>query len=708
MQNSNKIGMMPSFPGDASVLSESCESLAGVGPALAGKLGKCGIKNVADLLFHLPFRYQDKTRITTIQDLRIQEYAVVVGQIVKIELKQGRRNTLICHVQDKTGVLRLRFFHYNKQQLKTFQENPWIRAFGEVRTFQNLKTMVHPEYQLLDNENHIVVDDTLTPIYPSTEGLSQSRLRQIIKIALTEFPELLTQLEWMSESELQAQGFPPLAEALSLLHNPPCDTPLESLEQAKHPALLRLAFDELLAQQISMQFARSHRHRLSAPILPISPQTTQDFLKRLPFPLTRAQLRVVGEIGDDLARSKPMLRMVQGDVGAGKTLVAAVAALQAINAGYQVAIMAPTDLLSEQHYRNFTTWLSPLGLNCRRLSGKIGLKEKRLILSELHTRACQLVVGTHALFQEEVSFGRLGLIIIDEQHRFGVEQRKALQQKGQTEDSIPHQLLMTATPIPRTLAMTQLAHLDISIIDELPPGRIPVKTAVLAEDKRPEILDRLQAEIAKGTQVYWICTLIEESETEQLRAAVLAHEQLQAELPGIRVGLIHGRMKARDKDDIMAAFQNHELDLLVATTVIEVGVDVPRASVMVIENAERLGLAQLHQLRGRVGRGNTQAYCLLLYKAPLARHSQERLRILRESTDGFVIAEKDLQLRGRGELLGAKQTGYQQFKIADPERDQALFPEVLRFSQELLANSPLRAKSLARQWLGDFEQFLQV
>lgn len=689
------------------MLSQSCETLAGVGPALATKLAKCGIKTITDLLFHLPFRYQDRTRITPIQDLRANDHCVIAGKVCKTEIKYGKRMMLYCYVEDKTGLATLRFFHFNKQQVKALNESSWIRAFGEVREFANRIEMIHPEYKLLEGEHDVVMEETLTPIYPVTDGLSQSRLRQLVKIALTSHQAELHQLEWMSGEQLKQHIFPSMAEAITLLHSPPPETQLQTLEEGQHPALLRVAFDELLAQQVSMQFARQYRNRSIAPILPIEEDLRTRFLAGLPFALTNAQQRVSNEIAEDMALTKPMLRLIQGDVGCGKTSVAALAALQAIAAGYQVALMAPTDLLSEQHSHNFQTWLTPLGINCMRLSGKMKAKEKRETLAKLASHECQLLIGTHALFQDAVAFNRLGLIIIDEQHRFGVAQRLLLQQKGQDNDTIPHQLLMTATPIPRTLAMTQFSWLDISIIDEMPPGRTPVITAVVGQDKRGTIIQRLQAAISTGAQAYWICTLIEESEKLQCSAATLTAEMLKQELPNVRIGLIHGRMKTEEKDNLMKAFKHQELDLLVATTVIEVGVDVPNASLMIIENSERLGLSQLHQLRGRVGRGNTQSFCLLLYQSPLSITGSERLRIMRDSTDGFLIAEKDLQLRGRGDVLGTRQTGYQQYKIANMPRDKALLPDVNRVTRELLMNTPATARTIARQWLGEFEQFLQ-
>lgn len=689
------------------MLSKTCETLTGVGPTLAAKLAKCGIATIQDLLFHLPYRYQDRTRITAIADLRPNEWCVISGKVCKTEVTLGKRRMLNCYVEDKTGLVRMRFFHFNTQQINAMNNSHTIYAFGEIRFFNNQYEMIHPEYQLVSDTTQFQVNETLTPIYPSTQGLTQTRFRQLVNLALNYCEAELHQLEWMNEQQLQQYNFLNLSQAIKLLHNPPPDISLHALEQGEHPAIKRLAFDELLAQRLSLQFARQSRNKLEAPLIPAEEILKKRFLASLPFSLTNAQQRVATEISSDLQQSKPMLRLVQGDVGAGKTIVAALAALKGIAAGYQVAFMAPTDLLSEQHANNLIKWLEPLGVKIARLSGKMKIAERRVTLAALADNSCQLVVGTHALFQEEVRFARLGLIIIDEQHRFGVEQRLLLQQKGQTEQLTPHQLLMTATPIPRTLSMTHFAHLDISIIDELPPGRTPITTAVLSQDKRDLIIARLKQAIAENKQVYWVCTLIEESEQLECMAATVTAENLQAQLTNARIGLIHGRMKAVEKDATMAAFQSGEINLLVATTVIEVGVDVPNASLMIIENAERLGLSQLHQLRGRVGRGTAQSHCLLLYQAPLSLQTAERLKIMRATNDGFLISEKDLELRGAGELLGTKQTGYRQLKLANLQRDHALLAHLSPVAQQLIQQNPQEAKVITQRWLGNFEQFLQ-
>jgi ATP-dependent DNA helicase RecG len=689
------------------VLTQSCETLTSVGPSLAAKLAKCSIHSVQDLLFHLPFRYQDRTRITPIQDLRPNDWCVIAGRVCKTEIKYGKRMMLYCYVEDKTGIVKLRFFHFNKHQVSALNESTNIRAFGEVREFANQLEMIHPEYQLLKTDQAFEVEETLTPIYPSTQGLSQTRLRQLIKQALATHKEDLHQLEWMNETQLQHHYLQPISEAIERLHNPPPDISLQALEEGSYPALKRLVFDELLAQRLSMQFAREQRATMQAPALTEANDLIQQFLTTLPFNLTAAQQRVFLEIKEDLRQQKPMLRLVQGDVGSGKTVIAALAALQAIANGYQVAFMAPTDLLSEQHAQTLARWLAPLAISVYRLSGKMKTQERKKTLEALSNNECQLIVGTHALFQDGVDFGRLGLVIIDEQHRFGVEQRLLLQQKGQDAHLSPHQLLMTATPIPRTLAMSQFAHLDLSIIDELPPGRTAIVTAVLNQEKRQPIITRLQAAIASGRQAYWVCTLIDDSEKLQCMAATVTAENLQAQLAGVRVGLVHGRLKNQEKESTMAAFKRGDIDLLVATTVIEVGVDVPNASLMIIENAERLGLSQLHQLRGRVGRGNVQSHCLLLYQAPLTAIGAERLKVMRTTCDGFVIAEKDLQLRGAGEVLGTRQTGYRQYKIANLQRDHALLAPIAQTAVDLIRENPVTAQAIAKRWLGEFEQFLQ-
>lgn len=688
------------------LLKQQCITLPGVGKALAEKLKKCGLHTIQDLLFHLPFRYQDKTRITPIAFLVPNEWAVVVGKICKTNIQPGRKPSLYCHIEDKTGILSTRFFHFNRQQVKNLNVGKQIKIFGEVREFAGKIQMIHPEYKIIDPDEPCLVEETLTPIYPSTQGLSQTRLRQLIKIILEKHQQDLPTLEWMSAEALSKNNFESLANALINLHNPPPDLILPDLEEGKHQGLQRLAFEELLAQKISMQFAKQKRCKLRAIKLPATPKIINDFLQALPFTLTNAQTRVFKEIQKDLNQQIPMQRLVQGDVGSGKTVIAALAALQAIANGYQVAIMTPTDILSEQHALTISKWFTPLQINVLRLSGKMKIKEKRAALEALKNHSCQIIIGTHALFQNTVEFAKLGLIIIDEQHRFGVEQRAELNQKGQQNGLYPHQLLMTATPIPRTLAMTSFAHLDLSAIDELPPGRTKIITAVLPQHKEEQIINRLQENIKNGRQAYWVCTLIDESEKLDCINATKRAKELQERLANINVGLIHGRIKANEKEQIMRDFKENKIDLLVATTVIEVGVDVPNASLMIIENAEKLGLSQLHQLRGRVGRGAQQSHCLLLYQAPLSQQSKERLQIMRTTNDGFKIAEKDLQLRGFGEVLGRQQTGYRKFKIARLDRDQALIAKANQTAEQLIKQNREASEIISKRWLGETEHLI--
>lgn len=689
-----------------SFLQQPCVNITGVGKVLAEKLAKCGIYTIQDLLFHLPFRYQDKTRITPIQDLQANDWSVVVGKISRTKAFPGRRSSFYCYIEDGTGVLPIRFFHFNKQLVNSLLVGKKVKVFGEVREFNNSLQMTHPEYSLIDDSAPCVVEETLTPIYSSTQGLSQGRLRQIIKNILEEYKDELQYLEWMDASLLLEHNFQPITKALFDLHNPPPDILLLDLENGSHQGLRRLAFEELLAHNLSMKFARQKRSYLKAPKMLVDDALTEKFLSNLSFTLTDAQVRVYREIQKDICKGTPMLRLVQGDVGSGKTVISALVSLQVIANGYQVALMAPTDILSEQHTYTIKNWLEPLGIKVLRLSGKMKAREKKAVLTALKEHDCQIITGTHALFQENVEFAKLGLVIIDEQHRFGVEQRSELQQKGQNLNLYPHQLLMTATPIPRTLAMTGFSHLDLSAIDEMPVGRTKVLTAVLPQSREDVIIERLKIAMRDGRQAYWVCTLIEESEKLQCINAIKRAEDLQKELPSMRIGLVHGRLKAQEKEAIMHDFKHGKIDLLVATTVIEVGVDVPNASLMIIENAERLGLSQLHQLRGRVGRGNIQSCCLLLYKPPLSLQGRERLQIMRLTNDGFVIAEKDLQIRGFGEVLGRQQTGYRKFKIADIKRDNELLSIVSKEADSLIKQHGEIAKSITRRWLGEVEHFV--
>jgi ATP-dependent DNA helicase RecG len=682
-------------------------SLKGVGEALALKLARLRIESVADLLFHLPLRYQDRTRITPIGTLRAGHEAVVEGEVVAAEVVRGRRRSLLVRLRDGSGLLSLRFFHFSPAQQQQFQPGSWLRCFGEARAGATGIELYHPEYRLLKADAP-PVEDHLTPIYPATEGLHQTRLRALIEQALAlleAHPEALP--DWITEDLRSRFRLPELHHCLHLLHQPTPDVDPAQLASGRHPASRRLALEELLAHRLSLQEVRLRIQEDGAPALPSGRSLQARFLTQLPFSLTAAQRRVLDEIGADLAREVPMLRLVQGDVGSGKTVVAAMAALSAIAGDCQAAMMAPTEILAEQHYRAFRAWFEPLGIEVAWLSGKLKGKARLDTKAAIQDGRARMVVGTHALFQGDVHFQRLGLAIVDEQHRFGVHQRLALREKGKKGEKgeagglTPHQLVMTATPIPRTLAMSAYADLDVSVIDELPPGRTPVKTVVVPDERRPEVVARIRHACAEGRQAYWVCTLIEESEALQCQAAEATRDELVETLPELAIGLVHGRLKAAEKAAVMDAFKAGELDLLVATTVIEVGVDVPNASLMIIENPERLGLSQLHQLRGRVGRGATASFCVLLYHPPLSAHSKERLAVMRETNDGFRIAEKDLELRGPGEVLGTRQTGLAQMKIADLERDADLLERVAPLAEALLATHPEASRPLVRRWLGE-------
>jgi ATP-dependent DNA helicase RecG len=686
-----------------------CTVLKGVGPHIAKCLRRLQIETVQDLLFHLPFRYQDRTHVTPLSDLRPGDHAVVEGVINWMEIKRSRRISLLCHIRDQVGQLTLRFFHFNlAQQQHLAQPGTRIRCFGEVRWGIAGYEMVHPEYRLLQPNRPVSVEEHLTPIYSTTEGLSQPLLRKLSDQALRLLQQRGGLEDYVPQTVWQNFQLPGLTEALWSVHQPPPDASIPQLLAGTHPAQQRLAFEELMAQQLSRQRLRHQFKQQTATVFNQTSPVIDKFLGQLPFQLTSAQQRVLHEIKHDLAQSNPMLRLVQGDVGCGKTVVAALAALQVIGERYQAAVMAPTELLAEQHFQNFQRWLTPLDLSVVYLAGKLKGKNRQETLQKIANGDACLVIGTHALFQEDVTFNRLALLVIDEQHRFGVQQRLALRNKGLQNGYYPHQLIMTATPIPRTLAMTAYAELDCSIIDELPPGRTPVITTVIPNQRRQEVLERVRHNCQEGKQAYWVCTLIEESEALQCQAAEVTTLQLQTALPKLRIGLVHGRLKSPEKERIMGAFKAGELDLLVATTVVEVGVDVPNASLMIIENAERLGLAQLHQLRGRVGRGATQSHCVLLYQMPLSLSARERLTIMRNTQDGFIIAQRDLELRGPGEVLGTRQTGIMQLKIADLQRDRDLLPNVRRAAEFLLHHHPSIVEPLIRRWLGSNEKYGNV
>ena len=681
-------------------------ALKGVGEAMAEKLAKVGLETLQDVLFHLPLRYQDRTRIVPIGALRPGQDAVVEGTVAGADVVMGRRRSLLVRLNDGSGTLSLRFYHFSQAQKDGLKRGTVVRCYGEVRPGSSGLEIYHPEYRALSGGEPIAVEQTLTPIYPTTEGLTQQRLRQLSEQALARLgPHSLP--DWLPAELAREHELAPLDQALRYLHRPPPDADLDELAEGRHWAQHRLAFEELLTHQLSMQRLRDSLRNQHAPALPKAERLPSQYLANLGFAPTGAQQRVGAEIAYDLSQHEPMLRLVQGDVGAGKTVVAALAALQALEAGYQVALMAPTEILAEQHFITFQRWLAPLGLEVAWLAGKLKGKARASALEQIGAGA-PMVVGTHALFQDEVQFKRLALVIIGEQPRSGVQRRLALRKKGVDGRLCPHQLIMTATPIPRTLAMSAYADLDTSILDELPPGRTPVNTLLVADSRRFEVIERVRLACHEGRQAYWVCTLIEESEELTCQAAETTFEDLSAALGGLHVGLIHGRMKPAEKAAVMDQFKQGQLQLLVATTVIEVGVDVPNASLMIIENPERLGLAQLHQLRGRVGRGSAASHCVLLYHPPLSQLGRQRLGIMRETTDGFVIAEKDLELRGPGEMLGTRQTGLLQFKVADLMRDADLLPAVRDAALRLLAEWPQHVSPLLERWLRHGQQYGQV
>jgi ATP-dependent DNA helicase RecG len=675
-------------------------SLKGVGPRMALRLERLGLRTVQDVLFHLPLRYEDRTRIVPMGAVRAGQDVVVQGTVELAEVKFGRRRSLLVRISDGTGAMTLRFFHFSGQQQAGFTRGRALRCFGEVRDGAVTAELIHPEYQFVTAGEALVADAHLTPIYPATEGVHQLTLRAVTEQALARL-ERGQLVDWLPPSLVSRFRLTSLPAALRYVHRPPPDAALDLLAAGRHPAQQRLAYEELLAHHLSLRRLRARAAHTTAPALADGDALVRRFLDALPFRLTAAQQRVCGEITADLARNHPMARLVQGDVGSGKTVVAACAALVAVQSGCQVALMAPTELLAEQHFRSFHDWLAPLGVRVEWHTGRLKGTARAQALQALASGAAQVAVGTHALFQGGVEFDRLGLVIIDEQHRFGVHQRLALRDKGRDGSERPHQLVMTATPIPRTLAMTVYADLDTSIIDQLPPGRQPVKTVAIGQERREDVMASVRKACAAGQQAYWVCTLIEESEALQCQAAETTAQVLAASLAGVRVALVHGRLRPADKEAVMQSFKQGDVDLLVATTVIEVGVDVPNASLMVIENPERLGLAQLHQLRGRVGRGNRQSSCVLLYQAPLSETARERLAVLRETGDGFEIARRDMELRGPGEVLGTRQTGEMRFHIADLLRDEALLEAVEEGAVRMLETCPEHVDPLIRRWLGE-------
>ena len=703
---------------------------ARIPPATLGKLARLGIHHRSDLLLHLPLRYEDETRLVPIAALQPGMDVQVQGVVAHSEVVFRPRRTLVCRLQDDGGELYLRFLNFYPSQRKQLAEGRQIRAIGEVRMGYYGLEMVHPRCRAVDDDTPL--PQSLTPVYPTTAGLSQAMLRRLVADALATLPLDDT----LPDTLLEKTRLLPFADSIRLLHNPPPDIPANSLENRSHAAWRRIKFDELLAQQLSMRVHHRERGKRIAPALAPEHRLTVQLLKNLPFALTGAQQKVYAEISRDLAQPHPMQRLLLGDVGSGKTIVAALAALQVIENGWQAAFMAPTEILAEQHYLKLHDWLEPLGISPVWLSGSLKKKEKAIAAERIASGETQLAIGTHALFQEQVEFHRLGLAIVDEQHKFGVQQRLALRNKGKSSQSVrgepvepqspqdealrqaqgerpinvyePHQLMMSATPIPRTLAMSYYADLDVSVIDKLPPGRTPVVTKLVSDARRDEVFDRVRAACLEGRQAYWVCPLIDESETLQLQTAIETHEALRAIFPELNIGLVHGRLDNAEKARVMAAFKSGELQLLVATTVIEVGVDVPNASLMVIDHAERMGLAQLHQLRGRVGRGAEQSLCILLYQQPLSELARARLKIVFESNDGFAIAQQDLQLRGPGELLGARQSGAAMLRFADINADEDLLDQARRAVDELLRDSPDAARRHLQRWMAGKHDYLHV
>ncbi|MCC7463945.1 MAG: ATP-dependent DNA helicase RecG [Gammaproteobacteria bacterium] len=680
--------------------------LRGVGDVAAERLARLGVRTIADLLFVLPVRYEDRTQVVPLGSLLAGAPALVEGEVLLAEIAFRRRRQLLVRLGDRTGSLTLRFFHFTPAQRTGLTRGTWLRCYGDVRRGPLGLEIVHPEYRRIAPEG-AVLPQTLTPVYPACDGLTQGRIRALVRQALAAVGQAgLT--DYIPPALFGTLPLPGLHAALEFMHEPPVGTDASALLAGRHPAQRRLAFEELLAHQLALLVLRRATQHGHAAALGDGAGMQQRLLAGLPFALTGAQRRVLGEIDRDLAGAVPMARLVQGDVGCGKTVVAAAAMARALGSGHQAALMAPTELLAEQHARSLARWFAPLGVEVTLVSGSQRVAVRRPALAAIAAGHARLVVGTHALFQQSLRFRDLALIVIDEQHRFGVQQRLSLQQKGAAAGRLPHQLIMTATPIPRTLAMTAYADLDASIVDELPPGRTPVRTVVVPQERRAEVVARIEDACRAGRQAYWVCALIEESDELGWQAAEEAATSLAAALPGRRVGLVHGRLAPRTKDALMLAFSRGELDLLVATTVVEVGVDVPNATVMVVENAERMGLAQLHQLRGRVGRGAHASSCVLLYRSPLSEMARARLAVLRETSDGFEIARRDLELRGPGELLGTRQTGLARLRVADLIRDADLLDAVRAAAARMLAEYPQRVAPLCARWVGAGEEYARV
>ena len=686
--------------------SAKLTTLPGVGPALAGRLERLGLGTIRDLLFLLPIRYEDRTRIWPIVDLNPGQRVQIEGVIDRSRVIMGRRRSLLCALRDKTAEITLRFFHFTRRQQAGLSAGTRLLCYGEVRQGPGGFEIVHPEYRRLSESEPAPVPERLTPVYPTTEGVTQPRLRRLtdhaLENALDELPDLIP------VHLLAKLKFPTLHEALRTVHRPPKGTALETLLSGTHPARKRLALEEILAWHMGLRRMREAGQQREAFPLSAHGPLRDGFLKRLPFELTPGQRQAIGQIDTDLVRNVPMMRLLQGDVGCGKTVVMAAAVLAAVQSGRQAAIMAPTELLAEQHMRTLSDWLTPLGVRLAWLVGGMPRPERRIFEAELAGGDAQVAVGTHALFQQAVQYRSLGLVVVDEQHRFGVHQRLSLVEKGAAGGHVPHQLVTTATPIPRSLAMTFYAGLDISAIRDMPPGRQPVNTVLISQQRRREVIDRVAAACRSGRQAYWVCPLIEESEYIESQAAEPTYRELSEALPGIRVGLLHGRAKLQERDRVMGEFAAGKLGVLVATTVIEVGVDIPKASLIIVENAERLGLAQLHQLRGRVGRGADLSHCVLMYRPPLGEMARDKLNTMRNTNDGFEIARKDLALRGAGEILGVRQTGALQFRVADLVRDGALAELAQRIADEMLRAGSPEVEHLIHRWVGEGARYARV
>ncbi len=708
--NSDKNKAKPAISVAMSMDQISVNELAGVGPKIAEKLARLNISTAQDLLLHLPYRYEDRTRITAINQLRAGEKHLIQGEIELCDTVFARKRMLVCRLSDVTSSINLRFFHFNQQQKSALRKGNTIQCFGEVRfSFGNKIEMIHPEFKIINKDDPPPLKQSLTPVYPVTEGLHQLSLRKFINqvlLMLKANPGSLT--DHLPDQLIKKFKLQSLHDAIDFIHQPPASVSESEIESGRSQFIKRLAFDELLAHHLGLRSLREKMKLCKAPKFKSESDLFLRFKQALPFSLTQAQDRVISELSADCSSGLPMMRLLQGDVGSGKTLVAAFAALQAIISDFQVALMVPTEILANQHVQSFRHWFDALGIKTVLLTGKLTVVQRREALELIASNKAKMIIGTHALFQRDVFFANLGFIVVDEQHRFGVHQRLALKEKGLKKGEQVHQLIMTATPIPRTLAMTAYADLDVSIIDELPAGRQEIKTVALAQNRREDVIARVHVNCRAGQQAYWVCTLIEESESLQCQAAEETAKQLRESLGDIKIGLVHGRMKSKEKEQVMASFKQGDIDLLIATTVIEVGVDVPNASLIVIENAERLGLAQLHQLRGRVGRGSTQSHCVLLYQAPLSEISNQRIAVMRESGDGFYIAQKDLEIRGPGEVLGTRQTGGLFFKVADLSRDKELVPLVKQCAEMLIEQWPEKVKPIIYSWIDEQANYASV